>query len=123
MSTMAVFSGQMTKTAIAPRPPKLSKPRVIVNAEVQLAHYLETMGHDKNVGAFLQTFGNVKTRSTYSWHLSMYFDYLKSMGIAMSPTELLFDNLACTGHTHQGRRGQEETQAMARRLREQEDQR
>lgn len=71
------------------------RPRALEIAERDYKTFLELMGNDEAVLRFLNRFGNIGTRRSYAWQLYKYFGFLKRKGIAMSPSELLSDNLVC----------------------------
>ncbi|MGD0395382.1 MAG: hypothetical protein ABSB26_00545 [Nitrososphaerales archaeon] len=62
-------------------------------AENGLRLFLEELGSSKSVETFLRNHGNVRTRRAYAGELCMYFRWLRGKGIAMTPDELIQDNL------------------------------
>ena len=66
-----------------------------VDAEGALKRKLERMGPSRAMDTLLSKYGNLGTRLTYVYDLSLYFDWLKEKGITMTPEELVKDNLEC----------------------------
>jgi hypothetical protein len=56
---------------------------------------LQKIGDSEAVSSFLSKYGKVATRAGYSACLAKYFAWLKSIGVNVTPDELITDNLRC----------------------------
>ena len=53
------------------------------------------MGPSRAIDTFLSKYGNLGTKIVYLGELSLFLDWLKQKGVAMTPDELVKDNLEC----------------------------
>jgi hypothetical protein len=66
-----------------------------VDAEGAVQRKLQRMGPSRVIDSLLSKYGNLGTRLTYAYDLSIYPDWLKEKGITMIPDALAKDNLEC----------------------------
>jgi hypothetical protein len=65
----------------------------LASAEVELKRLLGRIGPSEAVDRFLAKYGPVRTKRNYAAQLGYYFQWLKAQGIALSPDELIQDNI------------------------------
>jgi hypothetical protein len=54
------------------------------------------LGDGEAVNRFLSSYGNLRTKRSYSVHLTVYLRWLRDeRGVTLSPDELVKDNLVC----------------------------
>jgi integrase len=58
-----------------------------------LENFLRELGPSPCVERFLGGYGNVRTKTAYAGHLAMYLRWLKQKGVALTPDQLVQDNL------------------------------
>jgi hypothetical protein len=67
-----------------------------VDAEGALKRKLQRMRPSRAIDTLLSEYGNLGTKLTYVYDLSLYFGWLKNeTGVGMTPGELARDNLEC----------------------------
>jgi hypothetical protein len=66
--------------------------------EREVRKYLDELGNSEAAARLIDRYGKVSTRRVYLDSLVLYFRWLKSLGVALSPDELVTDNLTCVFH-------------------------
>lgn len=67
--------------------------------EREVRKYQDELGNSEAVARLIDRYGKVSTRRVYLVSLVLYFRWLKSLGVVMSPDELVTDNLTCVFHS------------------------
>ena len=67
--------------------------------EREVRKYLDELGNSEAVARLIDRYGKVSTKRVYLVSLVLYFRWLKSLGVVLSPGELVTDNLACVFHS------------------------
>jgi hypothetical protein len=74
----------------------MQKPAVESQYESNIKHHLERIGHHRSVQRFISRYGKLTTKSAYLTRLDQYLRWLKKeKDVAMTPDELIRDNLIC----------------------------
>lgn len=65
------------------------------HANKELEYALREVGPSQAVTRFLSKYTNVNTKAAYAAQLRLYFRWLNSKGVVMTPDQLMKDNLVC----------------------------